>query len=256
MLGFLKERRRRELRARPFPEAWRAIVEANLPTLKRLPGDDRRELEGHAQVFLDEKRFEGCGGLEMTDEIRVTIAAEACLLLLHRETGCYPGLDSILVYPSAYVADARRVQAGLVSESRDVRLGESWHRGAVVLAWDAVLHGARDPRDGHDVVLHEFAHQLDTEDGAPDGAPSLPKRSMYASWARVLGAEFESLGESLERHRRTVIDQYGATSPAEFFAVTTEAFFEKPVQLEKRHPELYAQLAAFYRQDPARWAPA
>ena len=256
MLGFLKDRRRRELRERPLPEAWRAIIDANLPTLKRLPPEDRRELEGHAQVFLAEKSFEGCGGLEMTDEIRVTIAAEACLLLLHRETDYYPGLDSILVYPSAYVADARRVQAGLVSESRDVRLGESWHRGAVVLAWDAVLHGAADPRDGHDVVLHEFAHQLDTEDGSPNGAPPLPKRAMYASWARVLNAEFESLSESAERHRRTVLDKYGATNPAEFFAVVTEAFFEKPLQLEKRHPELYEQLATFYRQDPARWTAA
>jgi Mlc titration factor MtfA (ptsG expression regulator) len=134
-----------------------------------------------------------------------------------------------------------------------VRLGESWHRGAVVLAWDDVLHGAADPRDGHDVVLHEFAHQLDQEDGAANGAPRLPKPSMYAAWARVLGEEFEGLAESREQHRRTVLDKYGATNPAEFFAVATEAFFEKPLQLRKRHAELYEQLAAFYRQDPASW---
>lgn len=251
MLSFLTRRRREAIRAEPFPEAWREILERNMPRARRLSPEDRRELEGHVQVFLAEKSFEGCGGLEITDEIRVTIAGHACLLLLRREGAEYAGLDSIVVYPSAYVAASTRVEGGVVIESRDVRLGESWHRGTVVLAWDSVLHGATNARDGHNVVLHELAHQLDAEDGDMDGAPALPLRSMYTAWARVLGEEFAELCERVHRGRRTDLDPYGATSPPEFFAVVTEAFFETPARLRRRHPELYEQLAAFYRQDPA-----
>ncbi len=252
LFGWLRERRRAKLRARPFPAAWRALVERNVRYVALLGDDERRELEGHVHVFLDEKSFEGCGGLELTDEIRVTIAADACLLLLGRETDYYPELASILVYPSAYRAKVTRASGAVVIEGEDARLGESHARGVVVLAWDDVLHGTRDVRDGHDVVLHEFAHQLDQEDGDADGAPILAERSMYRAWARVLGAEYERLLRDDEAGRRTVLDRYGATSPAELFAVATEAFFEKPLQMRAKHPELYAQLRGYYRQDPAR----
>jgi hypothetical protein len=188
----------------------------------------------------------------MTDEIKLTIAAQACLLLLHRETGYYPELSSILVYPSAYVVKNTRQKVGdLVVESDQVRLGESWVRGAVVLAWDAVQHGAANPHDGHNVVLHEFAHQLDAEDGAMNGAPDLGRPSSYSAWARALGAEYEELLERVAAHQPADIDEYGATSPAEFFAVVTEAFFETGARLKRDHPELYEVLRAFYRQDPA-----
>ena len=252
MLDFLfKDKRREKLRAEQLSDEQRAIVERNVPYVLKMSADDRRELEGHVQVFLAEKSFEGCGGLEVTDEMRVTIAAQACVLLLHRETDYYPELDAILIYPSTYVATAQRSEGGVVIEGPSVRLGESHSRGLVVLAWDDVVRGARDVRDGHNVVFHEFAHQLDQESGAADGAPELPRRAMYTAWAHVLGAEYEELVAATERHRKTVIDGYGATNPAEFFAVVTEAFFEKPRQLRTKHPELYAQLAAFYRQDPA-----
>ena len=256
MLGFFTHRRREAARAAPFPDAWAGIIERNVPHAARLPAEDRAELEGHVQVFLAEKAFEGCGGLEITDEIRVTIAAQACILLLRRETDYYPTLNTILVYPHPYVAERKIHDGMLVHESKDVRLGESWERGPVVLAWDDVLHGTRDPRDGQNVVLHEFAHQLDQEKGRSDGFPALPSRSMYAPWARVLGEEYRELVEAVAHHRKSVLRDYAATSAAEFFAVATEVFFEKPVQLRRKHPELYEQLELYYRQDPASNAEA
>jgi Mlc titration factor MtfA (ptsG expression regulator) len=252
MFGWLKRRRREALKRAAFPAAWRAIIEKNVPYAAGLSVEDRQELLGHVQVFLAEKHFEGCGGLSLTDEVRVTIAAQACVLLLHRQTDYYPRLVSILVYPSTYLVPGGRPAAnGLPDEAPQARLGESWARDLVVLAWDSVLSGASDIHDGHNVVLHEFAHQLDQEDGAGDGAPILPRRSMYLAWARVLGHDFDQLVRDTERHHRTLIDRYGATNPAEFFAVVTETFFEKPRQLRSKYPELYLQLQQFYLQDPA-----
>ena len=238
----------------PFPASWLEIIRRNVPYAGFLSEEDRRELQGHIQVFLAEKSFEGCGGLQVTDEIRVTIAAQACLLLLHRETDYYPALRTVLVYPGAYVAPVTEsVGHGVISEGVSVRLGESWQHGSVILSWDDVLHGATDIHDGHNVVLHEFAHQLDQEAGDAEGAPVLPKRSMYVAWARVLSAEYTQLQKDAELGRKTVIDKYGAVNPAEFFAVATECFFEKALQLKEKHPELYEELRLFYRQDPARF---
>ncbi|HEX9104537.1 MAG TPA: M90 family metallopeptidase [Polyangia bacterium] len=252
MLGWLKRRRRDAIRRRAFPVAWRAIIEKNVPYAACLPAADRQELAGHIQVFLDEKHFEGCGGLQLTDEVRVTIAAQACILLLHRQVDYYPRLTSILVYPTTYLVPAgQRTPEGLVTDEPQARLGESWARDVVVLAWDGVLAGAADIHDGHNLVLHEFAHQLDQENGAGDGAPALPRRSMYVAWARVLGDEFDRLARDAARNHPTLIDRYGATNPAEFFAVVTETFFERPRELRAQHPDLYLQLQQFYRQDPA-----
>jgi len=251
MFSFLKDRRRAALRAEPLTPDERATIDKNVPYASRLDDADRKELEGLVKIFLAEKSFEGCGGLEITEEIQVTIAALACVLLLHRETDIYPGVDAILVYPSAYRAPSARAEGGVVIEGEQARLGESWTRGVVVLAWDHVKSGAAQPADGQNVVLHEFAHQLDGEDGAMDGAPDLGARARYTSWAHVLGAEFSELSAKLHAGRGSDIDSYGATSPAEFFAVVTEMFFEKPRALKRRHPELYEELATFYKQDPA-----
>ena len=250
MFDFLKRRKREALRAQPFPEGWREMMDRDVAHVAKLSPADRAELEGLVQVFLAEKNIEGCGGLQLTDEMRVTIAAQACMLLLHRETDIYPELETVLVYPHAYRAKATRHDGPVVVESEDARLGESWTRGVVVLAWDHVSSSARH-LGGDNVVLHEFAHQLDAEDGSMDGAPDLGSRARFKSWARVLGEEFAELSGRLHAGRPSDIDAYGATSPPEFFAVVTEMFFEKPHQLRKRHPELYAELAAFYRQDPA-----
>jgi Mlc titration factor MtfA (ptsG expression regulator) len=250
---FFKHRRRNRLRAAPFPAEWLRFIEKNVRFYACLPEADRGELQGLVQILLAEKIFEGCGGLVLTDEIKVTIAAQACLLLLHRDTDIYPRLTTILVYPSAYIAKAiKPLGSGLALEGENVNLGESWASGIVVLSWDDVLIGASDVQDGKNLVLHEFAHQLDREDGAVDGAPLLDQRSQYVTWARVLSAEFERLKRESWMGRPTVLDEYGTTDPAEFFAVATECFFEKPRVLEKRHPELYSELRRFYRQDPAR----
>lgn len=257
MFGFRKRRRER-LRAAPFPPQWRAIIEGNFELFGRLGEADRAELLGHVAVFLDEKKFEGCGGLEITDVVRVTIAAPACLLLLHHEPcDYYPELSSIVVYPHAYVARVvQRGPDGVVHEFDSARLGESWTRGVVVLSWDDVLAAGHDVHHAHNVVLHEFAHQLDQENGAVDGAPRLERRGLYAAWARILSGEFEALRRAAARGHSTDIDPYGATNPAEFFAVATETFFERPELLRERHRGLYDELAMFYRQDPASFAPA
>jgi len=250
---WMRRSRRKRLFASPFPAEWVAILEQDVPLYWLLPEPLRRELHGHINVFLGEKTFEGCGGLEMTDEIRVTIAAQACILLLNRRTKCYPRLRSVLVYPSAYVAkEVERAGSAEVADVQ-VRLGESWHHGAVVLSWDSVMRGASDIKDGHNVVLHEFAHQLDQEDGAPDGTPILGQRSRYVTWGRVLSRDYKDLQEKTRRGRTTVIDDYGASNPAEFFAVVTETFFEKPQQLKEKHPELYDELKDFYKVDPLEW---
>ncbi|MEO6808227.1 MAG: M90 family metallopeptidase [Isosphaeraceae bacterium] len=254
MFGYFKRRRRERLRSAPFPPDWELILQKNVPLDARLNDADRRELRGHVQVFLAEKHFEGCGGLELTDEVRVTIAAQACLLLLHRDTDYYPRLITILVYPQAYLArSVEPIGGGMVLEGESARLGEAWRDGVVVLSWDDVQAGASDLQDGHNVVLHEFAHQLDQEDGAADGAPILNQRSHYVSWARVLSSEFEQLRQDATRGRRSVLDEYGATNPAEFFAVATECFFEKSAQLKRKHPDLYEELKEYYQQDPVQF---
>ena len=253
----LRAWRRRRLVQKPFPEPWRSVLERNVPLYRHLEAPDQRELEDLVKVFIAEKSFEGCGGLEVDDEVRVTIAAHACILLLHRETDVYPELRAILVYPHAYIAQsAQHVEGGIVIEGRQARLGESWSYGTVVLSWDDVVRAASDVHDGHNVVLHEFAHQLDNEAGFADGAPRLPKRSMYVAWARVLGHEYRDLVDRIQHHRPSFLGEYAATNPAEFFAVVTELFFEKPEALERLHPALYEQLRAFYQQDPARLAAA
>lgn len=254
VFGFFKRRRRRNLRAQPIPPAWRSTLTRNLPIFRRLPLADQAELLSHVRVFLAEKRFEGCGGLELNDEIRLTIAAQACLLLLHRETDYYPQLSTILVYPSTYLAhEERHLEGPIWEEGGEYRLGHTMHRlGAIVLAWDAANRGALHPSDGQNVVLHEFAHQLDFEDYSTDGAPALATRAEYLAWARVMSSEFAALQAADEAGTPTVLDTYGATNPAEFFAVVTEAFFERPHALRARHPQLYAELGEFFCQDPAR----
>ncbi|MCA9450464.1 MAG: zinc-dependent peptidase [Candidatus Omnitrophica bacterium] len=251
MFGFTKWRRKR-IRNRPFPAEWLTILDKNVPYYALLSAEEQKELQGHIQVFLAEKYFEGCGGLELTDEIRVTVAAQACVLLLNRDTDYYPDLVSILVYPHMYVApDSEHMEDGIVFEDHQVRLGESWQQGIVVLSWYDVKYGAADIHDGQNVVLHEFAHQLDGESGWTEGAPELEGRSQYTAWARVLGKEYNRLIADLHEHRPNLFGSYAATNPAEFFAVITECFFEKPKRLKKKHPELYETLKDFFHQDPA-----
>ncbi|SMO35888.1 zinc-dependent peptidase [Fodinibius sediminis] len=258
MFGF-KTWRRKRWAGQSFPESWQAVLLRNVPYVSHLPAELQEKLQGLVQVFLHEKHFEGCAGLEMTDEIRVTIAAQASILLLGIEdlTYFYNDLRSVLVYPEPYVVKIKnRHSSFFVQEGFQQRRGEAWERGHVVLAWDEVRKGASDIHDGENLVFHEFAHQLDYEYGATDQIEQDHDESHYLSWARVVGGEYQKFLHAIEQNQQTLIDAYGATSPAEFFAVITEAFFEKPVELRHKHPELYRQLQEFYRQDPASYLSA
>ncbi len=294
-MRFWRDRQRRKLRAQPFPEPWVSVLDSHVELYRRLPQADRDELHGHIHVFLAEKHFEGCGGLALTEEIRVVIAAQACVLLLHRHTDYFPDLTSILVYPSTYVAPVRQVDAGVVSEYDLERAGETWQHGSLVLSWDDVTGAAapmplkdaqdrrgngrpHDPRalrdaaaaptpqnmpDGHDeegelvpaynVVLHEFAHQLDLENGTLDGAPRLDSREDYARWGRVFETAFGDLQTQIDDGIDPVIDDYALGDAAEFFAVVTESFFETPFALSDEFPDVYFELQRYYRQDPVEW---
>ncbi len=220
------------------------------------PRATARNYLAHIQVFLAEKRFEGCGGFAITDEVRVTIAAQACLLLLHRETDYFPHLLTILVYPLTYmVQEDHQVGEHVWQEGTVSRLGETGRRmGSLVLAWGAVKHGAADPSDAKNVVLHEFAHQLDYENHAADGVPALATSEEQLAWSEVMGSEFASLRAADESGIPTLLDTYGATDPVEFFAVSVEAFFERPRALRAYHPKLYAELQKYFQQDPVEYS--
>ncbi len=247
----LRRSRRKKLQASPPPPSWISILEKTLPMVGRLSAEQRAELFSKMQLFLADKKFEGCGGQEITEEIKVTIAAQACMLLLGRKTKDYPRLQTILVYPHTYKGGQKGLFGG--DNGDTARLGESWSSGVVVLAWDSVKSGARNFEDGHNVTFHEFAHQLDQEDGAADGAPILPEPSAYATWAHVFNHEYDALVDLTQRGKKDIIDRYGATNPAEFFAVATETFFEKPRQLKEKHPELFEELQYYYKVDPTDW---
>ncbi|MEZ5504024.1 MAG: zinc-dependent peptidase [Halioglobus sp.] len=228
----------RAVAEKPFPPGWLALLESRLPVYSSLSGEEQARLQLLIKQFIDSKQFYGCAGLNVTDEMRLTIAAEACLLLLNRGGPVYPELRSVLVYPSGFrVAREQRQADGIVTAGEHDLLGESWSNGKVILSWDDVEKGVRDFSDGHNVVLHEFAHQLDAESGSTNGAPPL-RRNSYRSWAAVFSENYKDLvWQSLHGHQ-SVMDEYGATSPAEFFAVATETFFEKPQELHRARPEL------------------
>lgn len=253
VLATARDHRHRAIRQLPFPSAWEEILARNVKHYALLPPALQQELKGHIQVFLAEKSFEGCAGLEVTEEMKVTIAALACLLLLNRRTSLYKKLSCILVYPRAYQVHGASGDGMTVSEQAQGRLGESWDQGTVVLSWNDVSRSANNIKDGKNLVLHEFAHQLDQEDGRGDGVPILEQESMYTTWAEVLSPEFAKLQKRSAKGKRSVMDEYGATNPAEFFAVATETFFEKPAQLKLKHPLLYQEMADYYRLDPASW---
>lgn len=252
---FLAERRRRKIRERPFPIAWSAILERRVPYVRRLPAPLRRQLEQHIQVFIAEKPFIGCDGQVIDDEVRVTIAAQACLLILNRKPDYFPTLSQVLVYPSAFIVERVRAEpSGILQEERNALSGESWTHGQVVLSWEDTLQGAAIDHDGRNVVIHEFAHQLDQQKGYANGAPYLGGRDRYPQWSAVLGHEFALLQQrSMSGEPPLILSYYGATNPAEFFAVASEVFFEQPAAMAALHPALYDELKKLYRIDPLAW---
>lgn len=246
--------RRAKLAKQPFAHQWRSIIKHNVPYFQILPVDLQLQLKKHMKVFLAEKQFIGCQNLQITDEIRITIAAQACLLLLNRHTDYYPKLRQILVYPAAFIVEKEQQnELGLHFQHKAVLLGESWEEGQVILSWQDTLAGAADPYDGSNVVIHEFAHQLDQEDGSANGAPLLEARTDYSHWSKILGQEYLQLVQCAEQGLPSLFSYYGATNPAEFFAVISEVFFEQPIEFKTHHPALYQQLSLYYCLDPALW---
>jgi Mlc titration factor MtfA (ptsG expression regulator) len=254
MFHWIRDHRRAETRKRPFPPEWEATVRMNLPHYCVLDDTERAELHAMIQVFVEEKNWEGCGGLELTDEIRVTIAAQACLLQLGLPHDYYRNVMSILVYPSTVVPPEYHPgvfeNVGGPVEASVPILGQAFAQGPVILVWDSVLHGARHPEQGHNVVYHEFAHKLDMLDGAANGTPLLDS-DQFAEWVTVCSSEYLRLRGLAGKGHKTFLDAYGATNEAEFFAVATEEFFDRPIALQKHAPDLYRVLSAYYRQDPA-----
>ena len=241
------KRRRRKLRLMRLDPRQRTLVIERFPLWEEVPEDIRMETEGWMHVFLSEMSFEPCGGLaEVTEEMRLAIAAPACLLIAKRPQDYYERLRSILVYPDAFTV---KNEWG----AEDVNLGESWGTGSVVLSWQSVKQGDLNPEDGLNVVLHEFAHQIDQEDGAGDGVPELEETEDYGRWSRAFLPAYDAFCERVNAGKRSVLDDYGAENPAEFFAVATETFFERSKGLKREEPEIYAELVRFYGMDPGTW---
>ncbi len=228
------------------------LLQNNVGLYSFLSENLRSQLHGLIQIFLYEKKFIG-RGIEINDEVKLTVAGNACLLLLQGERRTFPGFTSILIYPDTYVAHQTTHDGSLQTLETSRRAGESWMRGPIVLSWGDVLRGSLNAEDGHNVVIHEFAHKLDEQSGAMNGLPLLRDNSHYSQWTNILGAEYISLQERAKQGKNKVIDTYGTVSPPEFFAVATESFFEKPDQMKRRLPDLYQQLMIFYNIDPASW---
>ena len=244
-------RRRARLRALPFPAPWRRILRQRVPAVARLPADLQRQLKQHLQVFLAEKPFIGCRGQPVHDGLRLSIAAQACLLLLGDDRSDYfPQLRQVLVYPGAFIVDRVAQQgSGLQQEQKRALVGESWQQGQVLLSWADVQAGATKPADGQNVVLHEFAHQIDQDKGAADGRPWRASRASRRQWDAVMGQAFRQL----QHEPSALFGAYAATDPAEFFAVATERFFEQPKLLFEQVPDVYRELARLYRVHPLVW---
>ncbi|MFO8142519.1 MAG: zinc-dependent peptidase [Marinobacter sp.] len=241
-------RRQRELR-QPFPKPWRRFLKTQVPAYQRLGAQQKRRLERLVQLFISEKDYYGCDDFEVDDKVRVTIAGNACLLILQRPFSDYDDIRSILVYPDVYRVQAMESDGLVVSKSNQVRAGEASSHGRVVLAWAECEQAIADPHSPHNVILHEFAHQLDYLDGTADGAPPLYGEQAQ-NWQQTMTKAWDHLQHRLAHHHKPWLDPYGATQPAEFFAVLTETFFLQPEHLLEAQPDVYKALCGYYRLDP------
>ena len=253
LFRWLRERRRQSLLAEPFPAPWLGILQARVALYPHLDNSEQARLRDLLRILIAEKSWEGCKGLELSDDVRVTIAAEASILLLGLRDAYFDNVQTILVYPEPFRAlEQRPVVADVALQGESERLGEAHLRGPVILSWTDVQEDAAQPGFGQNLVFHEFAHQLDMQNGEVDGVPILP-RPLRKRWQSVMAKEFAQLRKATDRQRRPFLDPYGATDEAEFFAVVTEAFFDEPLELRKRHPDLYQLLRDYYRVEPAKW---
>lgn len=243
-------RRDRVLKRSPIDDRmWRQLV-ARYPFTRTLPDEDRARLRDLTVLFLHEKSIVGAGGLEVRDEMRMGVAVQACMLILNLGLDWYRGWVEVIVYPDEFVAEYEYMdEAGVSHHVEQPMTGESWHAGPVILSWaDAEQRGGET---GYNVVIHEFAHKLDMLNGDANGFPPLHAAMERDAWSRTFGEAYEDFRRRAEREEETGLDPYGAESPAEFFAVLSEAFFETPRAVQAAYGDVYRQLAAFYRQDPA-----
>jgi MtfA peptidase len=252
-IKFQRKRLREKLKVAAFNPTWVSILQQNLALYKNLPEPLKHKLHGLINAFLHEKTFSGYNGLKINDEIRVTIAAQACMLILNRDDDFYSFLHNIFVYPGAFKSMQTSSDGAVHTVEEVARIGESWRRGHVVLSWRHSKLGAMIKDDGQNVVYHEFAHQLDHEDGAIDGTPMLDSTEDYQAWTKVFSQEYTRLRDKISANKKTLIDGYGAVNEGEFFAVVTELFFERPLLFSKEHPELYEELTKYYRLNPLEW---
>jgi len=251
---YWREYQRNKIKNQPFKKQWRKIIQKRMPYFRKMPAELQLQLKRNIQVFLAEKEFVGCNGVKITDEMKITIAAQACLLLLNRKTNFYPKLHAILVYPRAFIKEHQSMHTnGVLHTQKTALAGESWDFGKVVLSWQDTLDGAKIPDDGRNVVIHEFAHQLDQENGKANGAPILEEGQNYKCWSEVFSIQFEQLKVQAKTGESSLFDYYGATDPAEFFAVASEVFFEQSEQFHYQFPMLYRQLKQYYQVDPLHW---
>ncbi len=249
----LAARRRGVLAARALDAGERELLARTWPGYARVPLALRPRLDARPAVVLGEKEFVGCGGLEVTHAMRLSVAAQACLLVLGREGRAYELLRSVLVYPSQFVVPDRwHDEDGVVTEEELVLSGQAWDISRILLSWEDITE-AGSGKGAYNVVIHEFAHYLDLEAGGADGTPRLDSADAARRWAEVLGAEFARLQDAVSRGGRHFLDEYGAHDEAEFFAVASEAFFEQPREFTTRLPALYGALSGYYRLDPAAW---
>lgn len=250
---YRQARLRKKLYAEPLKPEWVNLLNENVPLVNGLPKTLKNIYHGHVNYFLATKEFVGRGGFEITDKARLTIAGNACLLVLKRKTPIFPGFQTIIVYPDTYHVPSLDHNDGVVVQKMQSRAGESWYRGPIVLSWSDVERGSGNINDAHNVVIHEFAHKLDEENQLMDGLPILRESAHYKEWTEVLNKEFTAFLKRVEKNQNRVIDSYGAISPVEFFAVISESFFEKPQQMKRKLPALYHQLSQYYGVDVAEW---
>ncbi len=243
--------KRKWLLRKPFPASYQTILETKVPYYAALPADLQETLRRYITIFLDEKLFEGCGGLNLTEEMKVTIAAYACILLLGEPADYYPDLRSILVYPDDYVAPVEdEIDGGIIVEGRESRKGEYWSVGSIVLSWKGIERNIYHTSGRENLIFHEFAHQLDGRYGLSAGVRDDGKPLRDDEWTTTLATVYSGLQKKLQRGQNTVLDPYGAENPAELFAVATEAFFCIPKELQREYPDFYSLLKAFYKVDP------
>ena len=253
IISWLRRRRRRRLLARPFPAKWLTYLEENFGLYASLTAQEQARLRDLVRFFIAEKYWEACGGLVMSEEIQVTIAGQACFLLLGLDDDCFDRVRSILVYPRGYLARSSgpAVAGGVALEGTSGLAGEAVYRGPVILSWEEAVEDGRHPQSGRNLVFHEFAHQLDMLDGVVNGTPPLRSALDRRRWRKVMTTEYQQLIAASAEGRASLLDQYGTTNEGEFFAVATECFFCRPRAMLRRHSGLYEILREYYRQDPA-----